>query len=779
MTNKVLNLDFSKDPIMMPAIIYGRVGDDNSQTVTVNVTKRNEIFDLTGGSLTFEGVTKGGTTQVFDSDNISTTTEGLKKGTFDYTFPNAAFAVEGKYERAYFSFVKDGKRDTTSSFEIIVFGNADIDAEEAETIITEYNKLIEQLHELYQQTIDKVTGEYDQFHQQITKKMNEMETVIQNANADLTALKTKVDEIKQIIENLDNLSVMYSNSIDFGGYDYSGNPNLMRIVKASDFHLEGDTVVTDVSTNAIHVMSKGAQRLNTFTSNDIPSLVSGKTYTISAKVKVDEGTTGDIDKIRIAYRKTTNGTILLSTTAYEIEVGKEITVKATGVVNYEITDLSRFYLTIDLEGYSSQINGGVIISDIKIEEGPTATPYQPNLLDDPYWVGKISLGKNILKIDTVKFPIQNSEYMPAGFYLNEPYILGQTYTFTMKASKPATQTFGIYLRAGSLGAGNMTPIEGLTDVWQLTFKVTQAHIDGAANALNIFQLPQSTKGTVKIEWVKLEKGDTRTPNIGEYKYRGTGMRDSNNPYDYVWDIEPSYVENNLATDIKVAEITDKANNYTDGKVAQVNSNLLTVINTLEKRVSTNSNNILDNTTKIGANTSNISKNTIAIATNTTNINTLLNKEYPYEADFYMGTNHNDAHYKTKSRMGWGAETNTIAERLGVKMKPCPLDFNSGRWNATFNRDCRVKLDVLVKVNGQGASSGHYCYIAYWKDVDQTVQWVEAQGIGQNADITNRNIIPMTGIFNAKKGDCISVALELAEGKTVQMQLLNAHFQELT
>lgn len=79
MTNKVLNLDFSKDPIMMPAIIYGRVGDDNSQTVTVNVTKRNEIFDLTGGSLTFEGVTKGGTTQVFDSDNISTTAEGLKK----------------------------------------------------------------------------------------------------------------------------------------------------------------------------------------------------------------------------------------------------------------------------------------------------------------------------------------------------------------------------------------------------------------------------------------------------------------------------------------------------------------------------------------------------------------------------------------------------------------------------------------------------------------------------------------------------------------------------
>lgn len=774
MTNKVLNLDFSKDPIMMPAIIYGRVGDDNSQTVTVNVTKRNEIFDLTGGSLTFEGVTKGGTTQVFDSDNISTTAEGLKKGTFDYTFPNAAFAVEGKYERAYFSFVKDGKRDTTSSFEIIVFGNADIDAEEAETIITEYNKLIEQLHELYQQTIDKVTGEYDQFHQQITKKMNEMETIIQNANADLTALKTKVDEIKQIIENLDNLSVMYSNSIDFGGYDYSGNPNLMRIVKASDFNNESDVSVSDVGYNSIRLTSQGGDRLSAFTSNSIPSLISGKTYTISAKVKVDEGTTGDIDKLRVCYRKTNGGTILLYARSDGAEVGKEITLKGTATVNYEITDLTRFYLSIDMEG-ATKINGSVIVSDIKIEEGSTATPYQPTLLDDPYWLGKIPLGENI-DDPTKTFPIKNSGSVLYQGTMTEPFVVGETYTITIKGTKPATQLFRVF-NPGIAGYGNLSPVEGLTDVWSLTF--TPNNVAADPKILQIIQTPNASVGACQIDWLKIEKGDTRTPNIGEYKYRGTGMRDSNNPYDYVWDIEPSYVENNLATDIKVAEITGKANNYTDGKVAQVNSNLLTVINTLEKRVSTNSNNILDNTTKIGANTSNISKNTTAIATNTTNINTLLNKEYPYEADFYMGTNHNDAYYKTKSRMGWGAETNTIAERLGVKMKPCPLDFNSGRWNATFNRDCRVKLDVLVKVNGQGASSGHYCYIAYWKDVDQTVQWVEAQGIGQNADITNRNIIPMTGIFNAKKGDCISVALELAEGKTVQMQLLNAHFQELT
>ncbi len=434
----------------------------------------------------------------------------------------------------------------------------------------------------FSQTIDKIEKILADGKQEIEQKIAESETQIDakvkdtndkitKANQDVATLNTnidkandRIDQTNQQISDLGKLKKMYSNSIDFGGYDYSGNPNLMRIVKASDFHLEGDTVVTDVSTNAIYVMSKGAERLNTFTSNNTPSLISGKTYTISAKVKVDEGTTGDIDKIRIAYRKTTNGTILLSTTAYEIEVGKEITVKATGVVNYEITDLSRFYLTIDLEGYSSRINGGVIISDIKIEEGSKSTPYQPNLLDAPYYLSKIPLGENILK--PASFPINTTEYMAANFTPNEPYVQGQKYNFTMKASKPSTQTFGIYLRAGSLPVGNMVPVEGLADVWQLTFEITQSHIDGSANALNVFQAPQSTKGTVNIEWAKLEKGDTRTPNISQFKYFGEGLKDSNNPNNYSWDVTPEYTEKGLNDSVSLTEpqSVEGLKNFEDG-----------------------------------------------------------------------------------------------------------------------------------------------------------------------------------------------------------------------
>lgn len=183
MANKILNLDFSKDPIM-PPIIYGRVGDEKMQTITVKISRRDEIPDLSGGIITFEGEPAGGKVKVFDSENVSSNNAGLQKGTFEYTFPSAAFSVEGTYKRAYFSFQKDGKRDTTGDFKIIVKGNADIDAEEAETIITEYNKLVKALNEAYQAALNKMNIDYD-----------DVEKRIEAIKVDLNTLKKQITDI--------------------------------------------------------------------------------------------------------------------------------------------------------------------------------------------------------------------------------------------------------------------------------------------------------------------------------------------------------------------------------------------------------------------------------------------------------------------------------------------------------------------------------------------------------------------------------------------------------
>ena len=328
----------------------------------------------------------------------------------------------------------------------------------------------------------------------------------------------------------------YSNSKDFGNYDYNGNPNLMIPLKASDFNKESDVSVLDVGYNSIRLTSQGVNRLSAFTSNNIPSLVSGKTYTISAKVKIEEGTTGNIDKLRVCYRKTNSGTILVYASTKGAEVGKEIIIKGTATVNYEIADLSRFYLSIDTE-IGAKINGSVIISDIKIEEGSTATPYQPNLLDAPYYLSKVALGENIANKD-VQFPIKSSAYSLYQADMEEEFIVGQTYTLTMKATKPSTQAFMVYNEgSGDLRYGNLVPVEGLVDTWGLTFTPQKVGVN-YPKRLTVIQYPQSTTGAVQIDWLKIEKGDTRTPNIDSYKYMGVYVgRESeqpHNPTQYAW-----------------------------------------------------------------------------------------------------------------------------------------------------------------------------------------------------------------------------------------------------
>ncbi|HGF7367215.1 TPA: BppU family phage baseplate upper protein [Enterococcus faecium] len=423
----------------------------------------------------------------------------------------------------------------------------------------------------FSQTIDKIEKILADGKQEIDVKIKDTNDKITKANQDVATLNTnidkanaRIDQTNQQIGDLGKLKKMYSNSIDFGDYDYSGNPNMMRTIQASDFIIDSDVSLSDVGYNSIRLTSQGVYRLYVRTSNNVPSLVSGKTYTISAKVKLEEGITGNIDKIRICYRKLNSDTILLSATTKGVEVGKEITIKGTGIVNYEITDLTRFYLSIDTE-IGTKINGSMIVSDVKIEEGSTATPYQPNLLDAPYYLSKVALGENIAN-KSVAFPIKSSAYSLYQADMEEEFIVGQTYTLTMKATKPATQTFIVYNESsGDYRYGNLEPVEGLVDTWGLTFTPQKVGVN-YPKRLTVVQYPQSTTGAVQIDWLKIEKGDTRTPNISQFKYFGEGLKDSNNPNDYSWDIKPEYTEKGLNNTVSLTEpqSVEGLKNFEDG-----------------------------------------------------------------------------------------------------------------------------------------------------------------------------------------------------------------------
>ncbi|HFM7429558.1 TPA: hypothetical protein ACG96Z_002859, partial [Enterococcus faecium] len=373
-----------------------------------------------------------------------------------------------------------------------------------------------------------------------------------------------IDQTNQQIGDLGKLKKMYSNSIDFGGYDYSGKPNLMSKLKSSDFNVGYHGSLTS-DNEKLHFTSDGTGSIIMFTRINTPQLASGKTYTLSAKVRFDEGTTGAIDKLRLVYRTSPGEKILLEANSTNIttdDVGKEITIKGTANVNYQITNLDRFYMSISFVD-RDKINGGFKLYDIKIEEGSTATPYQPNLLDDPYWVGKTSLGENIANKGTT-FPIKSSAYEIYKGNTEEELIIGQTYTITLKGTKPASQTFVAY-NYWNVNFGELKPVEGLTDVWSLTFTPTKLE-PGLPKDLRIFQLPKETAGACQIDWLKIEKGDTRTPNISQFKYFGEGLKDSNNPNDYSWDITPEYTEKGLNDTVSLTEpqSIEGLKNFEDG-----------------------------------------------------------------------------------------------------------------------------------------------------------------------------------------------------------------------
>lgn len=175
-----------------------------------------------------------------------------------------------------------------------------------------------------------------------------------------------------------------------------------------------------------------------------------------------------------------------------------------------------------------------------------------DFLDAPYYLSKVPLQENIANT-AVQFPISSSNYTLYSAKMQEPFVVGNTYTITLEGTKPSTQAFRVYGQAvEDYNYGSMEPVEGLVNTWSLTFtpsKVSQDH----PNSLQILQQPGRTVGACTIDWLKIEKGGTRTPNISQFKYFGEGLKDSDNPNDYSWDITPEYTEKSLNNTVSLTE----------------------------------------------------------------------------------------------------------------------------------------------------------------------------------------------------------------------------------
>lgn len=431
----------------------------------------------------------------------------------------------------------------------------------------------------FSQTIDKIEKILADGKLEIEQKIAESETQIDakvkdtndkitKANQDVATLNTnidkandRIDQTNQQIGDLGKLKKMYSNSIDFGDYDYSGRPNLFLNLDFSKLSRNASAITEPPA----YVKDGGSHFVLDFSDPSangvdrsvyIPAvgrLEKGATYIATVPIMISDDFSTDYGASPIyPYCVLTNNvaTRVTSLSPDNSCRGKWGLIKKTFTVPANMSDGEFTYFQVI--STKTQVGKLYIGYDIKIEKvtstSDTATPYQPNLLDAPYYLSKVALGENIAD-PTVKFPITSSS---EGIYSKnalEDFVLGETYTVTIGATKPASQTIRVYLAQKQFS--DFKPVEGLVDTWVATVSITQ--LGENAKGVYLFQTPNTSLGSCTIKWLKIEKGNTRTPNISQFKYFGEGLKDSNNPNDYSWDVTPEYTEKGLNDSVSLTE----------------------------------------------------------------------------------------------------------------------------------------------------------------------------------------------------------------------------------
>ena len=653
-------------------------------------------------------------------------TESFLNGHVVYILPEAMKAYNGMVEAYVYIEYPDGSTSDNLGFTFRMKRSA-IDGlaqDKADYFITDF-----------QQLLDGVKQEATDAVNEVLAKVEAVSKNVSSAQNDLTILEDHIDQTNQQIGDLGKLKKMYSNSIDFGDYDYSGNPNVMTKPYIAENITGGTTglVVTSIDDGAriekTRVDVPGGFEL------PLGNLLNNTDYIISYDVLVENGYTGDLKTCNIALEGQFDGkrnyiAVFYMNSVTSTDVWQKVYVKFNSGANME--KLSGFMFRVFL---SQSVQVALKIKNVKIERGSTATPYQPNLLDAPYYLSKVALGENIITSKSY----DNSNYLIGSFDINKTINNGDKLTFTIQGTKPANKQFGMYIQTTTGAAtefqGHLTPVEGLTDVWSWSSGAKISKPIGSGAKVVIYQLPpesQVPNGKCTISWAKLEKGDTRTPNISQFKYFGEGLKDSNNPNDYSWDITPEYAEKGLNDSVSLTEpqSVDGTKNFLETPLV-------------------NGKNVL-----------------------------VEEKPLPYEAWHSTGTEQTGI--SNKARLIIGPVATTIGAKLNRSMKENPLTWNSGNWQATANRDCTLLVEGLVRYQFGGSTAGQYGYITFYKDDAQTSSIGFAGGVGINETALQwKHGLHFSRIFALKKGEYFNITFETQDGKKLDFSQINTlHIMEI-
>ncbi|WVE60672.1 BppU family phage baseplate upper protein [Enterococcus faecium] len=506
-------------------------------------------------------------------------TESFLNGHVAYILPEAMKAYNGMVEAYVYIEYPDGSTSDNLGFTFRMKRSA-IDGlaqDKADYFIEDFKQLLA-----------AASLEANKVIEGLDTEIKNLQQAAKDANKAVDGAMDRIDGLEAEIGQLERLREMYIDTLDFEGYDYSGRPNLTlnldfsKLSGASTAFTKPPAYVKDggpyFAIDCNDPSAAGTSR-NVYIPN-VPRLEKGATYLLSVPVFVSQDFSGDFKFVSFeAYKTFVNGEIkgIKNINPTEACRNKWQTMKVAFKVPEDFPDGNPApYAQLWV---NTPVTGRIQIGyNIKIERvnstSDQATPFQPNLLAEPYNMCREYPNENIADPKKV-FPIRTSSY---NVYLGnnvKNYQAGKKYTATLKGTKPSTQKFSGYLLNGSIGIGDFKPVEGVPNLWKITFTVTDAHIKaGVTNIFSIYQTPQGSIGQCEVEWLKIEEGEASTP-IDVPTYKGLGILDSNDPTKYVWNytelVDVDGIQDALENvEQRTATLEGKAN-IIDGRLNTVQS----------------------------------------------------------------------------------------------------------------------------------------------------------------------------------------------------------------
>ncbi|EOS7783531.1 phage baseplate upper protein, partial [Enterococcus hirae] len=540
---------------------FGIKNQDGSPTDLINATVRLFMYIYSGEEKK--------EFPIFDNQII---TESYMQGIVKYLIPDMLLAYEGKVDaNVYIDFPDGSHTDNLAftfnieksiidrevqlngeyyfkDFQQLLDGIKQETTDAVNEALTNVDSTIEKAKKQINNFVGDAAQSIDQTVVEVTEELkttqSNIDTVSQNVASthnELTLIEDKMNQTNQQIGDLGKLKKMYSNSIDFGDYDYSGNPNLFRNIKSDNWTV-GTGIIKGSEENATtFTLVNSTTNPNAYVQTKVPILSSNKKYTMSTKVFLDSSASAN-NYLLYRLNKQSGSISYLHIKLSDLPLNQWVEVETMAnkhEASFDASEITSAWLQLLLKGFTGTIK---IKNEIKIEEGESATPYQPNLLEEPWEISKVSLNENLAN-PSVVFPINTSTYNLYAAKMKKNLEIGKTMTITLKGTKPVNQSFKLFGN-GSIDYGTLTPVTGLVDTWRLTFTPNEVATGNPSN-IELYQVPKNTLGNCTIEWLKIEEGEVATPNIIDYKYFGEGLKDSDNPNDYSWNITPEYTENSF------------------------------------------------------------------------------------------------------------------------------------------------------------------------------------------------------------------------------------------